>query len=168
MATHKTIIRVALAAALLVLAGVFIWVGVTRSAKGPGGEVILAAALLPLAAAGLLSVRRDRGSALAALGTTLAIVVAPIAALIGYGISFCMCQAPLSAESIALMAVAAAVFPLAVADIALVGLVWIAIVIAVAVLASSGTVGLIAAGIIVAAAVAWLIVKARRSAPPPG
>jgi len=61
-----------LAVALLVLAGVFTWVAVTRANSGqPGAGASLLSALLPLVAAGLLFIRRGVGATLAIFAALL-------------------------------------------------------------------------------------------------
>jgi len=160
MTTRSAITRAALAVALLVLAGVFGWVALTRASSGqPGAVPSLLSALLPLVAAGLLFLRRG-------VGATLAIVAGLLGALFGFLLSFCpLCspQPPLSAESIALYAGAVVVLALAVVELKTLGLVWVAIAIGVAVLAFSGTLGILAAGLVVAAVIAWRIRRGRRS-----
>ena len=102
MTTRGTITRAALAVALLVLAGALAWVGVTRATNGQLFVVlILVTALVALAAAGLLFVRRW-------IGATLGLVAALLGAFWGLVLSICLFCAPqpLSAEAIALFVAA--------------------------------------------------------------
>lgn len=110
MATRKTVIRDALAVALLVLAGVLGWVGVTRA--GTAVPVLSVMAILPLAAAVLLYVRRG-------VGVTLAVLAALLAALLVYAMNFCflVCNQQFSADSAALLVVAVVVLALAVVHV---------------------------------------------------
>lgn len=168
MARRNRIIRTVLVVALVAQASALGWVAWTKASTGQGGALLVAfAALLPLLAAGLLALRRDGGGPLSALGGTLAIIAALLGTLVGFVVSscfyfYCGGQPPLSAEAIALLVLSIVVFALTVADLAAVGLVWVTVGIVVFVLAISGTVGLIAASLIVAGVVAWFIVRPRR------
>jgi LPXTG-motif cell wall-anchored protein len=152
-----TITRTALAAALLVLAGLIVWVGLTRTSSDRLG-IVLATVLLPLLAAALLLIRRD-------IGATLAIFAALLGAFYGLVLSICiLCPPPpLSAEAIALWVTALAIYLLALLELRTLGLLWVALVIPVAIIALSGNVIFIAVGLVVAAIVVWLLVKRRRS-----
>jgi hypothetical protein len=159
--TLSTVSRAGLTAALLALAGILGWIGVTRSTGGGGGValLLLLVAVLPLAAAGLLYVRRGVGSA-------LAILAAVVGALVGVGLSFCLCAAPLKPESIALLIGSLAVLIFALADLQARGLGLLAIVIAavIFVFTFSSNLPILAAGLVVAAAVAWVLLRRRRPA----
>lgn len=153
-----TITRTALAVALLVLAGLIGWVGLTRGTNQP--VVVLIAALLPVAAAGLLFVRR-------AIGSTLAVIAALLGAIVGLLLSVCfLCpqQPPLGPEAIALYVSALVIYVLALIELRTLGLVWVGLAIPVVILALSGNQLFIAVGLIaIAAAVIWLLVRRRRS-----
>ncbi|OGN81045.1 MAG: hypothetical protein A2X23_10365 [Chloroflexi bacterium GWC2_73_18] len=162
MTTRSTITRAALALALLALAGILIWVGATRASNGQTtvAVLILLSALLPLAAAGLLFIRPG-------IGAALAIFAALLGAFWGLLLSFCLgCSpTPVSTESIALLVAAAAVFALALVELVTLGLAWVAIAIAVVVFALvfSSNLLILAAGLVVAAVVAWLMFRRRGS-----
>jgi hypothetical protein len=84
MTTRGTITRAALAVALLALAVILAWVRVTRpSSDALFVALILVSALLALAAAGLLFVRRP-------IGATLALVAALFGAFWGLVLSICL------------------------------------------------------------------------------
>jgi hypothetical protein len=163
--TRRKIMRAALIVALLVLTAVLAWVAWTKLSTGQGGaQLVLPVALLSLAAAGLLFLRRNRGGVLAILAGTLAIFAALFGALVGLALSYCvLCspQPPLSAESVALWVVAVVVLALVLADLASLGLLWVVIAIAVPILVLAGGVGIVAAAVLVAAVVLWLILKRR-------
>lgn len=153
-----TITRTALAVALLVLAGLIAWVGLTRASSQP--VIVLIAALLPVVAAGMLFVRR-------AIGSTLAVIAALLGAIVGLLLSVCfLCpqQPPLSPEAIALYVTALVIYALALIELRTLGLVWVGLAIPIVILALSGNQLFIAVGLIaVAAAVIWLLVRRRRS-----
>jgi len=161
MTARGNITRAALAVALVALAGILAWVGVTR----PGSDqlfvaLILGSALVALAAAGLLFVRRS-------IGATLAMIAAVLGAFWGLVLSICLfCgPQPLSAEAIALFVAAGLTFVLALVELVTLGLAWVAIAIIIAVLAlgSSGNPLLLGILLVVAAVVAWLWFRQRRS-----
>jgi hypothetical protein len=156
-----TITRTALAVALLVLAGLIVWVGLTRAHSDQLG-VVVATVLLPLVAAGMLLVRRG-------VGATLAVFAALLGAFYGFILSICiLCPPPpLSAEAIALWVTALAIYLLALLELRTLGLLWVALVIPVAIVALSGNVVFIAVGLVVAVIVVWLLVKRRSSANAP-
>jgi hypothetical protein len=159
MTTRGTVSRAALAAALLVLAGILIWIGVTRFTTGATGtEYLLGSALLPLAAAGLLFRRRG-------MGAGLAVVAALLGALVGVGLSFCLCSAPLKTESIALLVASLAVFVLALVELLTLRLAWVAaaIVIGVFVLLFPGYWSIFAVGLVIVGLVVWLLIRRRGS-----
>lgn len=158
MTTRGTITRAALAVALVGLAGAFIWVGAMRATSGqPGGVPSLLLALVPLAAAGLLFVRLR-------VGATLAVLAALLGAGVAFALNFCLCpMPPLGPEFVALYVAAAVVFGLALFQLVTLGLAWFALATLVALLAFSGTMGLVVAGLLVAAVVAWRIFRRRRS-----
>jgi hypothetical protein len=158
MTTRSTVTPAALAVALIALAGVLIWVGVTQATGGRSGTVpSLALAVLPLVAAWLLFKRP-------AVGATLAVVAALLGAGAGLVLNFCLCpMPPLGPEFVALFVAAALAFALALLQLVTLGLGWFVLAILVALLAISGTVGIVAAAILVAAAVIWLLVRRRRS-----
>ena len=159
MPTRRTITRAALAAALLALAGVLGWVGVTRQTTGqPGALPALLVALLPLAAAGLLF-RRP------VLGATLAVLAALLGAGVALALTFCLCpMPPLAAEFMALYAAALAVLGLALLELVRLGLAWFALVIVV-VLTFAGSVGVVVAGLIVAGLIGrWMLQRRRLGA----
>jgi len=160
MPTRRTITRAALAAALLALAGVLGWVGVTRQTTGqPGALPALLVALLPLAAAGLLF-RRP------VLGATLAVLAALLGAGVALALTFCLCpMPPLAAEFMALYAAALAVLGLALLELVRLGLAWFALVIVVVVLTFAGSVGVVVAGLIVAGLIGrWMLQRRRLGA----
>lgn len=150
-----TITRTALAVALLVLAGLIVWVGLTRSTAQPA--VLFLSALLPAVAAALLFVRRG-------VGTALAVVAALLGALYGFLLSVCiLCPAPpLSAEAVAIYVTAAVIYALALLELRTLGLVWIAILIPVAILALSGNQIFIAVAVVIAAVVVLRFLIRRR------
>jgi hypothetical protein len=161
MTTRSTITRAALALALLTLAGILIWVRVTRMSSGQPSDVpILLSALLALVAAGLLFVRRG-------IGAALAMVASLLGAFWGLLLSVCfLCPPePLSAEAIALFVAAGLVFALAVVELVTIGLAWvaIAIVVVVFVVGSSFNPLVLGIGLVVAALVAWRMLKRRGS-----
>ena len=160
MTTRSTFTRAALAVALLVLAGILVWVGATRAENGTAGGILsLVSALLALVAAAFLFIRRG-------IGATLAIVAGLLGALFALVLSVCfLCspQPPLSAEAIALFVAAVVILALAVVELKTLGLAWVAIAIGVAVLAFSGTLGMLVAGLVVAAVVARWVLRRRRS-----
>ncbi len=99
MITRDNVTRLALAAALLVLAGIIGWAGLTRP-NNNAPAVWLGAALVPLAAAALLRIRPSAGA-------VLAVVAALVGAVLGLLLQFCLfCPTvpPLTAEAIALFA----------------------------------------------------------------
>jgi len=152
-----SITRTALAVALIVLAGLIGWVGLTRASNQP--VIVLSAALFPVAAAGLLFVRR-------AVGSALAVIAAILGALVGLLLSVCfLCpqQPPLSPEAIALYVTALVIYLLALIELRTLGLVWVGLAIPVGILALSGNQLFIAVALIAAAAVVvGLILKRRR------
>ncbi|MDQ2966527.1 MAG: hypothetical protein M3R57_11845 [Chloroflexota bacterium] len=153
-----TIMRSALAVALFGLAGLIGWVGLTRGSNQP--VIVLIAALLPVAAAGLLFVRR-------ALGSTLAVIAALVGALVGFLLSVCIlcpAQPPLSAEAVALYVTALVIYVLALIELRTLGLVWVGLAVPVVILALSGNQIFIAVALLViAVAVVWLWLRRRRS-----
>jgi hypothetical protein len=153
-----TITRTALAVALLVLAGLIGWVGLTRGSNQP--VILVVAALVPVAAAGLLFVRR-------AIGTTLAVFASLVGALFGFLLSVCIlcpAQPPLGPEAIALYVTSLAIYVLALIELRALGLVWVGLAVPVVILALSGNQIFIAVALIAAAAgVIWLLVRRRRS-----
>jgi hypothetical protein len=158
-----TITRTALAVALLVLAGLIGWVGLTGGSNQPVIVVLLA--LVPVAAAGLLFVRR-------AIGSTLAIVAALVGALFGFLVSVCiLCpqQAPLSPEAIGLYVTSLAIYVLALIELRTLGLVWVGLAVPVLILALSGNQIFIAVALLAAAVVVvrLLIRRRRRGGAPP-
>jgi hypothetical protein len=156
-----TITRSLLAVALLVLAGLIILVGLTRSTSQP--TLVYVSALLPVAAAGLLFVRRS-------IGATVAILAALLGALYGFLLSVCiLCPPPpLSPEAVAIFATSAVIYALALLELRTLGLVWIGIAVPVAILALSGNVVFIVVGLVMAAVlVGWGILRRRRSAGEP-
>jgi len=158
MTTRNAITRAALAVALLALAGILAWVGVTRASSGQlGAEPILLSALLALVAAGLLFIRRG-------IGATLAMVAALLGAFWALLLSFCLgCPPqPLSAEAIALFVTAGLTFLLALVELVTLGLAWVAIAIVVAVLVLGNSL-ILAAVVVVAAVVGWLWLRRRKS-----
>jgi len=157
--TSRTVSRSALAVALLALAGLLIWVGMTRFATGQAGtEYLLGSALLPLAAAVLLFRRRG-------LGAGLAVAAALLGALLGVGLSFCLCSAPLKTESIALLVASLAVFVLSLVELLTLRLAWVAlaIVIGAFVVLFPGYWSIVAAGLVIVGLVVWLLVRRRGS-----
>ncbi len=159
MTARGTITRAALAVALVALAGAFIWVGATRATNAQPGAAIpsLLLALVPLVAAGLLFARPG-------VGTTLAIVAALLGAGEAFALNFCLCPMPaLSPEFVALYVAAAVVLALALVQLVTLGLAWFAMTIVVAFLALLGPVGILAAGLLIAAVVAWRMFRRRRS-----
>jgi hypothetical protein len=168
VSTRSTITRGALTAALLVLAGLIVWVVLTRSV-GDQRVILLLSALLPVVAAGLLFVRR-------AIGATLAVIAALLAALFGFLLSFCfLCpaQPPLSAEAIALFVTALVILALAVVELRTLRVGWVIVPIVIVVLVLANN--LIGVAVVVAAVIVWLLVRRLRSgrgpttpqAPPP-
>ena len=154
--TTRSMTRVALAVGLCALAGVLIWVGMARASSGQTGTVpLLLFALVPLAAAGLLFIRRGFGAA-------LAVIAALLAAGVGIGLSM---FAPLSTESIAILVAALGVFVLALVELLAVGLAWVgvAILVAVFVLLFSSNPPILVAGLVVIGVVAWLALRRRGS-----
>jgi LPXTG-motif cell wall-anchored protein len=157
-----TITRSLLAVALLVLAGLIIWVGLTRADSSQLGVVLLSV-LLPVAAAGLLFVRRS-------IGATVAVFAALLGAVYGFLLSVCLfCPPPpLSPEAVAIFATSAVIYALALLELRTLGLVWVGIAIPVAILALSGNQIFIVIGILmVVALVAWWVLRRRRSANEP-
>jgi len=115
------IARAALAVALLALTGVSAWVGVSRATSGQGGApALLIAGLLPLATAGLLFVRPR-------LGAGLAVVAALVGAVSGIPLSFCLCGAPLSDSSIALLVASGVVLAVGIVTLLVLGMTWVLI-----------------------------------------
>ena len=163
MPTRRTIARVALAAALLALAGVLGWVAGTRQTTGqPGALPVLLVALLPLAAAGLVF-RRP------VVGAILAVLAALLGAGVALALTFCLCpMPPLALEFVALYTAALVVFGLALLELVALGLAWLAIVIVVVVLAFAGTVGIVVAGLLVVALIARWKLQRRRLGPANG
>lgn len=156
-----TITRSLLAVALLVLAGLIIWVGLTRSTSQPA--IVFLSALLPVVAAGLLFVRRS-------LGATVAVFAALLGALYGFLLSVCiLCPPPpLSVEAVAIFVASAVIYALALLELRTLGLVWVAIAVPVAILALSGNQIFIVVGLVmVLALVGWRILRRRRSATEP-
>jgi hypothetical protein len=153
-----TITRTALAVALLVLAGLIGWVGVSRGSNQP--VIVLIAALLPVAAAGLLFVSR-------AIGSTLAILAALVGALVGFLLSVCiLCseQPPLSPEAIAVYVTSLVIYVLALIELRTLGLVWVGLAVPVVILALSGNQIFIAVALLaVALVVVWLLIRRRRA-----
>jgi hypothetical protein len=152
----STITRGALAAALLVLAGLIVWLSLLPPFTGqPGVQHLFA--LVPVAAAGLLFVRRG-------LGATLSVISAVLGALFGLILSVCfMCgtQPPLRAEVIAVYVTALVILALALIELRTLRLGWVIIPIAIVFLVLANN--LIAAGVVVVVAVVWLLVRRRRS-----
>jgi hypothetical protein len=132
-------------------------VGLTRGSNQP--VIIVVAALLPVAAAGLLFVSR-------AIGTTLAVLAALVGALVGFLLSVCiLCpqQPPLGLEAIALYVTAVVIYVLALIELRTLGLVWIGLAVPVLIVALSGNQLFIAVGLIaVAAAIVWAFLRRRR------
>ena len=156
-----TITRSLLAVALLVLAGLIIFVGLTRSTSQP--TLVYVSALLPVAAAGLLYVRRS-------IGAAIAVLAALLGALYGFLLSVCILCAPppLSPEAIAIFVTAAVIYALALLELRTLGLVWVGLAVPVTILALSGNQVFIIVGIVmVAALVAWVILRRRRSGSEP-
>lgn len=152
-----TITRSLLAVALLVLAGLIIFVGYSRPSGQPA--VVFLSALLPVAAAGLLFVRRS-------IGATVAILAALLGALYGFLLSVCiLCPPPpLSPEAVGLFVVSAVIYALALLELRTLGLVWIGLAVPVAILALSGNVVFIAVGLVMAAVlIGWRLIRRRRS-----
>ena len=163
MPQRGTITRSLLAVALLVLAGLIIWVGLTRADSSQLGVVLLSV-LLPVVAAGLLFVRRS-------IGATVAVLAALLGAVYGFLLSVCLfCPPPpLSPEAVAIFATSAVIYALALLELRTLGLVWIGIAIPVAILALSGNQIFIAGALLaVAVVVIWLLIRGRRrgNAPP--
>ncbi len=158
MSTRGTITRAALAVALGLLAGAFIWVAVTQSTSGRSGTVpSLVLAVLPVVAAWLLF-RRP------AVGATLGVVAAVLGAGVAFVLNFCLCpMPPLGPEFVALYVAAGVVFVLALLQLVTLGMGWFALAILVALLAISGTVGIVVGGLLLAATVALRILRRRRS-----
>lgn len=156
VSTRGTITRGALTAALLVLAGLMVWVVLTRAAADQRGIPLLAA-LLPIAAAGLLFVRR-------AIGATVAVLAALLGALFGFLVSICVlcpAQAPLSAEAIALFVTALVILVLAVVELRTLRVGWVIVPIVIGVLALANN--FIGVAVVVAAVIVWLLVRRLRS-----
>jgi hypothetical protein len=154
--TRGTVTRAALAAALLVLAGLIAWVGATRAASGQN-LVVFGAALLPVVAAALLAVRP-------AIGATLAVFAALLGALFAFLLSICiLCpqQPPLSVEAIAFLVAALVILALAVVELRSLRLGWVLVPIAVVFFVVANN--YIAVGIVLAAVVVWLLVRRLRS-----
>jgi len=165
MTMRDTITRAALALALLGLAAILAWVGLTRAGSDQLFIVlILGSALVSLTAAGLLFVRRS-------IGAILAMIAALLGAFWGLVLSICLfCgPQPLSSEAIVVFVAAGLTFILAVVELTALGLARVAILIVVAVLAlgSSGNPLLLGILLVVAAVVAWLWFRQRgaRSGP---
>ena len=107
-----SIIRAALLLALAGLTAVLAWVGgIGVFNAAPGRAIVLGLALAPALA---LFVRIAKGR----LGSVLAVPVAIVSAFVGILLSFCLCAAPLSTESVAILVAAAVVGGLAAFDIA--------------------------------------------------
>jgi hypothetical protein len=154
------IARAALAVALLALTGVSAWVGVSRATSGQGGApALLIAGLLPLATAGLLFVRPR-------LGAGLAVVAALVGAVSGIALSFCLCAAPLSDSSIALLVASGAVLAVGIVTLLMLGMTWVVIGIPLVplVILFSGNPFVLLAGVVVVGAVTWLVLRRRRAA----
>ena len=161
MTRRGTIARAALAAALLALAVILAWVGMTRAGSDElFVALILVSALLALAAAALLFVRRS-------IGATLAMIAALLGAFWGLVPSICLfCgPQPLSGSAIVLFVAAGLTFMLALLELAALGLARVAIAIIVAVLALGSWGNPLFLGILlaIAAVVAWLWFRQRGS-----
>jgi len=151
-----TITRTALAVALLLLAGLIGWVGLTRGSNQPA--ILLIAVLLPVAAAGLLFVHR-------AIGSALAVIAALVGALFAFLLSVCiLCpeQPPLSPEAIALYLIALVIYVLALIELRTLGLVWVGLAVPVAILALSGNQIFIALGLLALVVLVVLLITRRR------
>jgi hypothetical protein len=154
-----TIVRNALAVALLALAGLIIWVGLTRAGRDQLGVVLLSV-LLPVAATALLFVRRQ-------IGATLAVFAALLAVVYGFLLSVCLfCPPPpLSPEAVGLFVGAVVIYALALLELRTLGLIWVGIAIPVAILALSGNQLFIAIAVVVGVLVvgSWLLRRRRDS-----
>jgi hypothetical protein len=161
MTTRGTITRAALAVALLAMAVILAWVGMTRKGSDQLFVVlILVTVLVALAAAGLLFVRRW-------IGATLGLVAGLLGAFWGLVLSVCLFCAPqpLSAEAIALFVAAGLTFIVALTELVTLGLAPVAIAIIVVVLAlgSSGNPLLLGILLVAAAVGIWLWFRRRGS-----
>jgi hypothetical protein len=97
--------------ALAALAAILAWIGGIGVINGaPGRAIVLGLALAP---AVTLVLRFAKGR----LGSVLAVPVAGVSAIVGALLSFCLCPAPLSTESVAILVAAALVSALAVIDV---------------------------------------------------
>ena len=111
MSGIASVVRAVLLLALVALTIVLAWIGAVGVMNGaPGRGIVLGLALAPALA---LIVRLAKGR----LGSVLAVLVAIVSALVGVALSFCLCPAPLSAESVAILVAAAIVGGVAVIDI---------------------------------------------------
>ena len=162
MTTPQTIVRAALAAALVALAGVLMWVAVTQATGGRSAALpSFVIGLMPLVAVWLLFKRP-------VIGATLAVVAAVLGAGLAFVLNFCLCpMPPLPTEFVALYIVALVVLVLAVLELVLLGYAWLAIVLLLAGLALTGNPILIGAGVVIAGVIIWLLLRRRRSASPP-
>ncbi|OGO56220.1 MAG: hypothetical protein A2V84_05520 [Chloroflexi bacterium RBG_16_70_13] len=161
MTMQRTVARAALAVALLALAATLAWVGMTRAGSDElFVALILVSALVALAAAALLFVRRS-------IGATLAMIAALLGAFWGLVLSICLfCgPQPLSGEAIVIFVAAGLTFMLALVELATLGLARVAIAIIVAVLALGSLGNPLFLGVLlaIAAVVAWLWYRQRDS-----
>jgi hypothetical protein len=154
MSTLDIVTRSALVAALLGQGGVLIWIAVQPTFAGQPA-LLIAIGLAPLLAAGLLFVRRG-------IGAALALVASLIGGLIGLFLSACfLCgsQVPAPPEAIALVVASMVGLGLALLEITRHGPRWVIVPIAVVLVVLANN--LIGAGLVVAAAILWLLVKRR-------
>ena len=161
MTMQRTVARAALAVALLALAATLAWVGMTRAGSDElFVALILVSALVALAAAALLFVRRS-------IGATLAMIAALLGAFWGLVLSICLfCgPQPLSGEAIVIFVAAGLTFMLALVELATLGLARVAIAIIVSVLALGSLGNPLFLGVLlaIAAVVAWLWYRQRDS-----